>query len=66
MQNDATTSISVADMNKIIELSEHKPEIIDFTKLASAPAEEKKEAPAAKKGPAKGNKKDEGKIEDAK
>jgi Ala-tRNA(Pro) deacylase len=34
MQNDATTAISREDMHKIIELSGHKPEIIDFSRLA--------------------------------
>lgn len=45
MQNDATTAISVADMNKVVELSKHKVEVLDFSKLtetvASAPAEKK-------------------------
>lgn len=57
-------------MNKIIELSEHKPEIIDFTKLASAPAGEaapkEDKAAAGKKAQPKGKGKEEGKIEDAK
>lgn len=35
MQNDATTAISKADMEKIISLSAHEPLIIDFTKLAT-------------------------------
>jgi hypothetical protein len=35
MQNDATTSISKADMQKVIQLSGHEPEIIDFSKIAS-------------------------------
>ena len=33
MQNDATTSITSADMIKIIELSDHQPEILDFKNL---------------------------------
>jgi|LauGreDrversion4_2_1035121.scaffolds.fasta_scaffold17790_4 hypothetical protein len=35
MQNDATTSISKADMQKVIQLSGHESEIIDFSKIAS-------------------------------
>ena len=42
MQNDATTAISQGDMKKVIEISGHEPEIIDFSKLVSAPAEEAK------------------------
>lgn len=49
-------------MNKLFELSDHKPEIIDFTKLISAVEEKKEEV----KAPVKKGKKDEGKIEDAK
>lgn len=65
MQNDATTSVSVADMNKVVELSGHTAEIIDFSKLVTeaAPAEEKKEEAKGGKGAKKA--KDEGKIEDA-
>jgi hypothetical protein len=64
MQNDATTSITAADMMKIVQLSLHEPEILDFSKLAAAtPVEEKKEeTKGAKGGKAK---KEEGKIEDA-
>lgn len=46
MQNDATTAISNADMKKIIQLSNHEPEVIDFSKLttdAAAAGEKKKE-----------------------
>jgi Ala-tRNA(Pro) deacylase len=54
MQNDATTAISNADMKKVIQLSNHEAEVIDFSKLVSeagaAPAEKKDEGkkPAAK------------------
>lgn len=51
MQNDATTAISNADMKKVIQLSNHEPEIIDFSKLVeTAPAEKKEEGkkPAGK------------------
>jgi len=45
MQNDATTAIKREDMHKIIELSHHKAEIIDFSALvapaAAAPTEAK-------------------------
>jgi len=54
MQNDATTSISVADMKKIISLSNHEAEVIDFSKLITeAAAPEKKED---NKKPQKGGK----------
>lgn len=50
MQNDATTAISREDLHKIVKLSNHTPEIIDFTKLTSdeAPATQAKggDAPA--------------------
>jgi len=52
-------------MKKVIELSLHEPEIIDFSKLTSeavAPEEKKEEV---KGGKAKGAKADAGKIEDA-
>jgi prolyl-tRNA synthetase len=35
MQNDATTAIKKTDMEKIIELSGHKPQIINFENLAT-------------------------------
>jgi Ala-tRNA(Pro) deacylase len=65
MQNDATTAISRADLNKIVELSKHKAMILDFTTIASeAPAvggakpEAKKATggakPEGKKAPATG------------
>lgn len=38
MQNDATTAISREDMKKIIELSKHKAEILDFAKMAEESA----------------------------
>lgn len=41
MQNDATTAIKKEDMEKIIEISGHKPDIIDFELLASQPDTEK-------------------------
>jgi Ala-tRNA(Pro) deacylase len=51
MINTATTSISKDDMLKVISLSGHSHEIIDFSKLdVAAPVEEKK-APAAEKKP---------------
>jgi Aminoacyl-tRNA editing domain len=52
MQNDATTAISKADMQKVIELSNHNPEILDFSQLTTAAVDgaKKEEAkPAAKK-----------------
>jgi Ala-tRNA(Pro) deacylase len=45
MQNDATTAITREDMHKIIQLSDHKPEIIDFSKLITIATSEKTEAP---------------------
>jgi prolyl-tRNA synthetase len=63
MQNDATTAISKADMEKIIELSGHKADIIDFAALATqAPAPAAKEAKPAKE---KKDKKDK-KVEEKK
>lgn len=56
------TTITKNGLNKLFELSDHKPEIIDFSKLSQAVEEKKEEA----KAPAKKVKKDEGKIEDAK
>ena len=58
MQNDATTAISNADMKKIIQLSSHVPEIIDFTKLVTAAegAAEKKVEVAKKPAQVKGQK----------
>ena len=44
MQNDATTAITPADMMKVIELSDHQPEIIDFSKLIAASAAPKDDA----------------------
>ena len=50
MQNDATTAIKREDMEKIIELSGHKPDIIDFTQIsADAPKEEKEAKPKKEK-----------------
>jgi hypothetical protein len=51
MQNDATTSITIAGLHKIIELSGRTAEILDFSSLQSeaAPTAETKQAPAAKK-----------------
>lgn len=42
MQNDATTSITKEDLLKIVELSGHKAEVVDFTKMV--PQEEEKKA----------------------
>jgi len=57
MQNDATTAISKTDMHKIIDISNHKPEVLDFANLApeetNKKEETKKAAPAGKKGAAK-------------
>jgi prolyl-tRNA synthetase len=44
MQNDATTAISKADMERIIELSGHKADIIDFGAAAEVTAPVTKEA----------------------
>lgn len=50
MQNDTTIAIKKEDVKKVIEMSEHKPEILDFSKLASeAPMQEEKKAGPAKK-----------------
>ncbi len=46
MQNDATTAITSADMQKVIELSDHQPEIIDFSKLIAAQGAAKDDATA--------------------
>jgi Ala-tRNA(Pro) deacylase len=67
MQNDATTAISRADLNKIIELSKHKPMILDFSTIATAaPATATDGAKAvageAKKAPATGGAKPEKKA----
>jgi len=61
MQNDATTAITREDMHKIIELSGHKAEILDFGRLASAVTEAKTETDNKAKGP----KPEEGKIENS-
>lgn len=42
MQNDATTAIKVKDVEKIIELSNHKAEILDFSQLTTTVAAEPK------------------------
>lgn len=53
MQNDATTAISNADMKKVIQLSNHEAEVIDFSKLiseaAAAPTEKKETQKPAQK-----------------
>lgn len=51
MQNDATTAIKREDIKKIIEISGHNVEVLDFSKLAAeAPKkeEEKKSQPKPK------------------
>ncbi len=65
MSNEATLSITKEDMMKVIELSKHEPQILDFSTLeVSAPAEPKK---GGKKDAGKqdAGKKDTGKKEDA-
>jgi Ala-tRNA(Pro) deacylase len=65
MQNDATSAISNADMKKVITLSGHEAEIIDFSKLATEDGkagEEKKAAPAKKEAKPVAAKKEEGKT----
>lgn len=61
MQNDATTAISQSDMKKVIELSNHQAEVIDFSKLvtASEGGEEAKKAQPEAKKPQKGQAKKE-------
>jgi Ala-tRNA(Pro) deacylase len=61
MQNDATTAISQSDMKKVIELSNHEAEVIDFSQLviASEGGEEAKEAQPEAKKPQKGQPKKE-------
>jgi prolyl-tRNA synthetase len=69
MQNDATTAISKADLHKIVKLSHHEPEIIDFSTLISdeAPAVNQADATATKTGgdKKKGGKAEEKKVEEA-
>ena len=65
MQNDATSAISNADMKKVITLSGHEVETIDFTKIATddgKAGEEKKSAPAKKEVKPVAAKKEEGKT----
>lgn len=62
MQNDATTAIPAKSIEKIIELSKHKVEILDFTQLAQAAPAEKKEEP---KKAAQAKKVEDTKKEDA-
>lgn len=38
MQNDATTAISREDMLKVIQLSNHTPEVLDFSKIVAEAA----------------------------
>lgn len=38
MQNDATTAITGESVSKIVALSNHAPEVLDFTTLATAAA----------------------------
>lgn len=73
MQSDFTTAISKADQSKIIELSGHTPEVLDFSTLestvtAAAPAKQQKGPKGAKKGneekKQQPKKKDEHKKED--
>ena len=59
MQNDATTAITKADMEKIIGLSNHEPQIIDFTNLATQAAEHKGKGEKKEKKPKKEKKKDD-------
>lgn len=49
MQNDASTSISVPDMKKIIEASGHQADIVDFAAIAAAATEEQAQPKAAPK-----------------
>jgi prolyl-tRNA synthetase len=66
MQNDATSAISNADMKKVIALSGHEAETIDFSKLVTedgkGAGEEKKAAPAKKEAKPVAAKKEEGKT----
>ena len=69
MQNDATTAISKADLHKIVKLSQHEPEIIDFSLLVSddAPATKPAESTGKNAGAAdkkKGGQKEEKKVEE--
>jgi hypothetical protein len=47
MQNDATSAISNADMKKVIALSGHEAETIDFSKFVSEDAKAGEEKKAA-------------------
>ena len=47
MQNDATTSISVADMKRVIALSDHEAEALDFSKIVEGEKKEDAKKPAA-------------------
>mmetsp|Transcript_3564 Transcript_3564/g.2591 ORF Transcript_3564/g.2591 Transcript_3564/m.2591 type:complete len:164 (+) Transcript_3564:170-661(+) len=46
MQNDATVCMVPSDMTKIIDLSGHVAEVLDFSSLMGKPAEEEKKAGA--------------------
>lgn len=48
MQNDATTAIKKEDLHKIIQLSKHQAEVLDFSKLVEE--ETKAAKPEEKKG----------------
>ncbi len=65
MQNDATSAISNADMKKVITLSGHDAETIDFSKLVTDDGnagEENKAAPVKKEAKPATAKKEEGKT----
>lgn len=55
MQNDATSSISNADMKKVIALSGHEAEVLDFSKIIGG-GEADKADDAKKAAPQKGGK----------
>lgn len=63
MQNDATTAISNADLKKIIQLSNHEAEVLDFTKLVESAAKPDEKKPEVKKGGKKEASKQEEKLD---
>lgn len=61
MQNDATSVISIRDMKKVIELSGHEAEVLDFSKIAVADGADEEKKHTAPKG--KQEKKEEVKLD---
>ena len=65
MQNDATTAISKADMQKVIEISLHNPDVLDFSKLTAAATDTAKKEETKPAGKKEQPKKEVAKKEDA-